>query len=260
MPSCSIRSSSRISTLTPPSAAIVDARRANSRGVSALPGSLASSRARLLHSPSSRPRSTAARARVRASGGCPGHRRNGPRRRTSRRPVFRLVAADVEFRERQSFGDGLRQRERASPRPRLTHPTRSARRLRTRDRGGGQLPGELAPEIRRRSRSDEKQTRGRQLRSVSEVANSSNVLPVNSFEASARAMSPPLAASSPSTAGPSSSNHGTMSRSVSMADNGVDTQVIGAAVVVEGIKLLSLKRLLAPNATATMPAGGLRGA
>ena len=60
----SMRSSSRISTSTPPSVASAAARRANSRGVSALPGSFASSRARLLHSPSSRPRSTAADARA----------------------------------------------------------------------------------------------------------------------------------------------------------------------------------------------------
>lgn len=39
-----------------------------------------------------------------------------------------------------------------------------------------------------------------------------------------------------------------MSRSVSTADNGEETQVIGAAVVVEGIRLLSLMRLPPPNA------------
>jgi hypothetical protein len=44
---------------TPASAASLVARIANSRGVSVLPGSFASSRARLLHSPSTRPRSTA---------------------------------------------------------------------------------------------------------------------------------------------------------------------------------------------------------
>src|SRR5438876_265784 len=95
--------------------------------------------------------------------------------------------------------------------------------------------------------------RARQVRSTRDVAKSSNVLPLNSFDSSARPMSPPLAASNPSMAdGASPSNHGTTSRSVSTADNGEDTQVIGAAVVVEGIGVLSLKRLLAPNATDTM--------
>src|SRR5205823_5363102 len=86
--------------------------------------------------------------------------------------------------------------------------------------------------------------------------NSSKSLPVNSFDASARAMSPPVAASSPSTAeGASPSNQGTTSRSVSMADNGEETQAICAAVVVEGIRLLSLMRLPAPSATGRMRTG-----
>ena len=58
MPSFAICVSSRISTETPASLATAAARRANSCGVSVLPGSLASSRARLLHSPSTRPLAT----------------------------------------------------------------------------------------------------------------------------------------------------------------------------------------------------------
>ncbi len=60
MPSFSICVSSRISVLTPTSLASAVARLANSRGGSTLPGSFASSRARLLHSPRIRPRATAA--------------------------------------------------------------------------------------------------------------------------------------------------------------------------------------------------------
>ena len=59
MPSSAIIRSSRISTFTPASPAMAAARIANSRGVSVFPGSLASSRARLLDSPSTRPRAAA---------------------------------------------------------------------------------------------------------------------------------------------------------------------------------------------------------
>ena len=64
MPSLAICPSSSTSTATPASPAMTLARRANSLGVSVLPGSLASSRARLLHSPSNRPRAAASIARV----------------------------------------------------------------------------------------------------------------------------------------------------------------------------------------------------
>ena len=59
MPSCSMAFSSSTSNVRPLPATMSPDRRANSRGVSELPGSLQSSRARLLHSPSSRPRRTA---------------------------------------------------------------------------------------------------------------------------------------------------------------------------------------------------------
>ena len=69
MPSCSMALSSSTSNVRPLPATMSPDRRANSRGVSELPGSLQRSRARLLHSPSSRPRWTAsANAAARPSG------------------------------------------------------------------------------------------------------------------------------------------------------------------------------------------------
>ena len=63
IPSASIRFSSSTSTPTPASPATADARAANSRGVSVLPGSFASPRAALLQSPRTRPRAMAASMR-----------------------------------------------------------------------------------------------------------------------------------------------------------------------------------------------------
>ena len=68
MPSFSIWCSSSASNETFASATTFWQRRANSRGVSALPGSLAMSRARLLHSPRMRPRAIALLTRDTESG------------------------------------------------------------------------------------------------------------------------------------------------------------------------------------------------
>ncbi len=61
MPSASMRSGPRISAATPGSAVSSAARSTSARGVSTLPGSLASSRAALMASPMTRPRSSWAR-------------------------------------------------------------------------------------------------------------------------------------------------------------------------------------------------------
>ncbi len=94
--------------MTPASLASAVARRANSRGGSTLPGSLASSRARLLHSPRIRPRATAA-ALIVPTPSRVVERDHGPRRHRGRRRIVGLVAAAVELGERQPFGDRLRQ-------------------------------------------------------------------------------------------------------------------------------------------------------
>src|SRR3989441_8347428 len=91
--------------------------------------------------------------------------------------------------------------------------------------------------------------RARHDRSVTVVTKKSYGRAANSFDAIARATSPPVAASSEATAaGPSPSNHGTTSRSVSMVASGAPVQAItteGEAVV--DIALLSLMRLARPN-------------
>ena len=121
-----------------------------------LPGSFASSRARLLHSPSRRPRSTAVLARLTTSDAC-SVSDNGPRGGRRRRGVHRLVRAAVELRQRQSFGDrlsalndiaGATQHERGPLRP--TVPRRDPA-------SSGQLTRQLAPILGRRTPADQQQ-------------------------------------------------------------------------------------------------------
>ena len=109
MPSASICRSSRISTDDAAARRrCAAARAANSRGVSALPGSLASSRARLLHSPSSRPRCDGALDTRPALGRRVVERRQDDRRfRRRLRRIDGLVDARVELGERQPLDDCL---------------------------------------------------------------------------------------------------------------------------------------------------------
>ena len=93
---------------TPASAANAVARRANSRGGSTLPGSFASSRARLLHSPRMRPRATASCACTPAPSTSSAADHRPDRHRRGRR-IVGFVAAAVELGEGQPFGDGLRE-------------------------------------------------------------------------------------------------------------------------------------------------------
>ena len=86
--------------------------------------------------------------------------------------------------------------------------------------------------------------RVRQPRSVTGAKNSSYGLAWNSFDASARPSSPPVAASRPGTAAARSPwNHGTISRSASIADNGPLVHAIGVDGGAGDIRLLSLMTL-----------------
>ena len=179
IPSCAMRSSSRISTLTPPSVASAAARRANSRGVSALPGSLASSRARLLHSPSSRPRSTAdARAAHDVA------RLLGQRRRSTRgasggagSPVLYVPTLNSDSVSPSATACAS---STTSPRPRSTKPPvrPDGSAPRSRRRRPAAAPARSGTSAEGPAADQQQPTRPASSRSVSEVANSSNVLPV----------------------------------------------------------------------------------
>src|SRR5207245_9264339 len=91
--------------------------------------------------------------------------------------------------------------------------------------------------------------RARHERSVTVATKKSYGRAANSFDAIPRATSPPVAASSEATAaGPSPSNHGTTSRSVSMVASGAPVQAITTEEeAIVDIALLSLMRLARPN-------------
>ena len=221
MPSASICRSSRISTEAPPAAAIAAARVANSRGVSVLPGSLASSRARLLHSPRSRPRPTAASMRgwlsgdVSSSGGT-----TIVRLRRRRRLIAGLVDARAELGEREALGDRLREAgeidvagrirqagPQQEPEPRDAPLPRRERAAVATRRAAAAVKTATRPAPTNRTR------RGFHVPSMTFATNRSNGRAANSFVVSARASSPPTARSRPATAeGESSSNHGTTSK------------------------------------------------
>ena len=220
MPSCAICVSSRISTATPASLATAAARRANSCGVSVLPGSLASSRARLLHSPSTRPRATAARAASAAdSSPAAATTVHAGGARTSCSPC--LVAAAVELRQRQPFRDRLRHVRRAGAaggvRAHHERRARDAALPRPQPDGDRQLPRDVGAERRSLPGADHDEPPGppgRVGHARREDARTTGRRTPST--ASARATSPPVAASMPGTAaGPSSSNQGTTSRSAS---------------------------------------------
>jgi len=93
-------------------------------------------------------------------------------------------------------------------------------------------PGPAPTSATRRARHDA-------VRSITAVTNRSYGFAANSLDAMARAISPPVAASSDATAaGPSPSNQGTMSKSASISTIGAPVQAIADGAVVEGIPLL----------------------
>ena len=113
--------SSRISTVSPAAFPIRVARSANARGVSTFPGSFDSSRARFVHSPRTRPRSSA-RATPSACTGEPEFDAIEPRRR----PLRRLVRHAFVVGEHHAFGQRLHH-PRGGDRVNLAHGDRDAR-------------------------------------------------------------------------------------------------------------------------------------
>ena len=200
MPSASICRSSRISTAMPASLARAAERAANSRGVSVLPGSFASSRARLLHSPSTRaPGDGVVKARAGADDGLP------PASTTTNAtpmPVRfgRLVGPAVELRQREPLRDGLRKcrgtRCFRRPRCRRETPTRrsaTAWRARPRRWRAGVAP---VPNAAHAGAHERNPPRARQEVSTIGVTKISNIALMNSVLERARVVSPEAALSS----------------------------------------------------------------
>ena len=200
IPSCAIRSSSSTSTATP--ASLGNRRRAT--------GELAR-RQRIARFVRELARQVAAVAEKLAALDSRAHARrdlltagddDGPRRRRRRLVLAGLVAAAVELRQRQPFGNRLRHLRRVVDRepPASTNPTRGIRRCLAQSAGGGgDLPHRIAAERGALPCPDEQHAPGSPRRHRSTAGGKDVVRRAreNSFAARARAISPPDAASTP---------------------------------------------------------------
>ena len=195
--------------------------RANSCGVSVLPGSLASSRARLLHSPSSRPLATASTACDAAS--VAGRRQDDRPRRTARGVV---LAASCSCRRRTPPASALRRspapgrrcwRRRIGVRAQHEGRARDAALSRATPDGDRQLPRQVGAERPTLPAPTSATPPGLPVPVGDARREESNGRAANSLDCErARRHRPPVAASMPGTAaGPSPSNQGTTSRSAS---------------------------------------------